>query len=379
MSGANSSYRVLEVNTAVRHLPTAGALVKCAKGEVGLDSLLTCLFQWSNRTSEAYVQLGNDYSRFSGRVTTWKDGSHVSNSAAAMRYLSFLSDLALVTRGGNLVRRTWDGELLCALDEKDVEPAPFTVGAHTALFFLQTLLRADTDGILTVLQMVMTLGEATLNQLQRGLQRALVDRLAVKASLARTDDVARALAFKANSIQTEWRAPERYAEHIVPPRLGWLTDLGLVSVTAVGTSKTHSLTDSGRNIATLLRVGQGEDVLDVSDDWLLANSPGSLVKALLGTKADWSLLSDEERLKIMRGYVGAAVDRFTYATVGRASLRHVLEYTAVRAGVERSVAVSRQELQRWWKSNEVADDSFSYRIYEGARDTESFVLASELA
>ncbi|MGD9681880.1 MAG: hypothetical protein AB7W16_11910 [Candidatus Obscuribacterales bacterium] len=98
-----------------------------------------------------------------------------------------------------------------------------------------------------------------------------------------------------NRITHQWKNPERYAENIVPPRLHWLFDLGLVNFTH-SSQQGPELTEQGIQILSVLPKLTGSNLPDLDAVWLKDNYFSNIAPLFSSSDGTaWSALSSEAK------------------------------------------------------------------------------------
>jgi hypothetical protein len=359
-------YRAVEgTNTKTRRLAYLTAIVSMlGHNSLGKRVLLTRIARWSQDhrpdLSTYWVQ--------TGEVTSTR-----RNSAGA-RYLHLTMNLGLSAPISGAYRATRVGLVLFALiDEKRTNANPFFLTHAECIFYLYLLLDQDADILLTVTDYLEEHPGASLAQLQRDFQEAFLHRLNHKISLSRDDIVRQSLLERRGQVES-WRKPERYAEHIVPPRLNWLLDLGFLEP---GRFRRHRyfFTETGRGfLSELPRLGDSQ-LRDVSGDWLesdfwMAVACGSIDKEAL---VRWDQVDGERRQEVCAPLLEDVFKAFRHTAVPKVSLTQALLYLGVRLVLEQGIGAGPASLKTWLSAPQTLDGR-RYEVRFSPRENESYLI-----
>lgn len=338
MWGSELAYRAIEgTNTKVRRLAYLTAIVSIL-GRTALNQqvLLTRLVRWSQ---EHKGHLDEYWSR-TGEVTCTR-----RNSAGAY-YLDWASALEIIASISGEYRLTRLGLTLLAL--KTVErDNPFILTDTERLFYTYLLLEKDADVLLTILGRLQEQPGIVLASLQKTYQQDLITRLTHKGRLIEDERLKEQLRDRRLAIETTWKKPARYAEHIVPPRLNWLLDLGFLE-TATFQRHQYDLTEAGSKFLGDLPRYNGA-FCDVSALWLSADFWPLAATHLLNIQSGrlWNELAEEEQFTMGLSRLKEAFDTFHHSIIPKVSLTQVLLYMTVKLILENHILVSLAELTQW--------------------------------
>lgn len=355
-------YRAVEgTNTKVRRLAYLTAIINIL-GRNGLSerAILTRLVRWGQQ-SRTWLK---DYWVQTGEVT-----STYRNSAGG-RYLHLATNLGLIASISGVYRVTRVGLVLWELAKGRVTNRnPFYLTKPEQLFFTYLLLERDADILLAVTDYLLEQPDSPLAQIQRHFQGSLVDRLNKKIRVSQDERLKHRLLDRRMAVR-EWEKPERYAEHIVPPRLNWLLDLEALEP---GNFKRHHyfLTEAGtRFLSAAPRFGDGQ-FSDVTSEWL-QTSFWPAVSALLNLDplADLDQPGDQ-----MHQSLAGAFKKFQYTAVPKVSLTQILLYLSVKLMLEHQIQASPMVLKDWLETEPVWKGR-RYKVRFSSRENESYLVAT---
>lgn len=252
-------HRAIDVNTQVRRLAYETAAVRLLDNLATNEELLLLrLVEWSRTNSSNLEQ----YISKAGRITETK--------SSGKRYIDFAYRLSLLTKVLGACHITRFGRLLSYITRERTNSSsnPFTLTDQERLFYLFLLIYRDADYFLTVMDLVKSEEGQPIGKLQRLFQSAYVQRLSQRIEGATDVHAQRALVERRNKVQTTWKKPETYAEHIVPPRLNWMLDLQILDAASLARNSC-ALTNQGKDLVATLPNGKSRvGALDAPVEWL---------------------------------------------------------------------------------------------------------------
>ena len=359
-------YRAVEgTNTKTRRLAYLTAIVSMLGHKSWEErGLLARIAQWSQ---DHRPDLGAYWVQ-TGEITSTR-----RNSAGA-RYLHLATNLGLTAPISGSYRTTRVGLVLFALiDEKGTNTNPFFLTHAECLFYLYLLLDQDADILLTVTDYLEEHPGASLAQLQRDFQEAFLHRLSQKITLSRDDIVRQSLLERRGQVE-RWRKPERYAEHIVPPRLNWLLDLGFLEP---GRFRRHRyfFTEAERRFLSVLPRLGGSQLRDVSRDWLESDFWMAATWGLADKEAltRWDQVDDERRREVCAPLLEEVFRAFRHTAIPKVSLTQALLYLSVKLILEEGIVAGPASLTKWLSASRTLH-GFRYEVRFSPRENESYLI-----
>lgn len=362
----NVAYKAIGVHTKVRRLAYCSALVQLiGKGENNEDEVCNLLMDWSRNNED----LLNNYYNQKGAVT--------SKKSSAVRYMQFAHESALLDKimGSYMISRM--GLILSMLiNEYDKDKTnPFFLSNVEKIFYTSHLLSVDADLLLTVFDIVQNFEEFVLKKLQHAFKKAYVSRLSYKLNTASNESIKHLLWERITIAQNEWKKPERYAEHIVPPRLGWLLDLGMLDHTAFKKG-TYKLSDIGRHFANILPINlKKNSYSDITDQWLkekfFSQVCSLFIEQIPFTK--WKDVDDTELRKKIGIYLEAAFQHFRMTGAEAIPLEESILYICIRLAVESKIVMNQTDLE-YWLNDTREIFGMRYEIRRLPRINESYII-----
>jgi hypothetical protein len=237
---------MIETNTQTRQLRLLGELVRQVENQKPLFVLETEMHQWSEKEE----QLNPTYRKATGKLT-----EKGKKTQAFKYYISFAKKLQLISVTGQLVEWTKFGEIFTLLFP--------TYQAAENLFFWYWLMKYDADTLLTIGQIVAN-ATTPLKDVAIRLQymEQLKTRFWVKIKQANSNTVL-ATETILRQLETETSHSLVAHKHLVPPRLVWLQELGILN-----TGTKYQFTPVGMAIWKQLPTLKDGMSKDISENWL---------------------------------------------------------------------------------------------------------------
>ena len=372
---------ITEINTQVRRLGYVSAILTILDHKPRSESLLyDWLEKWSRDHELELMDSGNQQGQI--KPTRQRTG--------AKRYTEFAASLGLIGRIAGAYRVTRFGKTLLPFLNRTNTRNPFELNLAERCAYLYWLLLKDGDRFFTVLDMLAESSEQPLSRLQNDFQAHYLRRLGVRISTEK-GRVAREILALRNRVAHDWKKPKRYAENIVPPRIHWLVDLGLASISE-GRGKPARLTGGGNQFRDALPKLQVPGIAGVrfaqlasrsigntnlayaSPSWLRCHFFGVAVPILADKDGQlWAELSREERKERLRKLTSQVFETLRTTPVPKVSLYPALIYMALLIAMESGIWANLEELH--------ADlDAFSkeldtiYEVRFSRRENESYLI-----
>ena len=325
--------------------------------------LLDRLLNWS-RANETDLLAYDENMR--GRITSTR------NNSAGMRYIDFAVGLGLVTQTTDLYRCTRYGWVAREIAlERNLSLNAFIPSKAEKLLFLYLLIERDADVLLTIMQMIHTRRANRLAPLQKGFKQHYLLRIQQKIQSVADERAQRLLLDRRREIERwgERGSPERYAEHIVPPRLHWLYDLGLIEIRRFRTNIFY-LSEVGKSFYLGLPRLQNTNTADVSSDWIKGNLIETACKALFQDTSFQLIRSNGSLADIIKEYLREAFKVFRTGSIPKVSLYPALLFLSLKLAATEGILANISDLEQWLSFH--GPPNFEIRI--SARENESYIV-----
>ncbi len=143
----------------------------------------------------------------------------------------------------------------------------FKLNDFEKLFYLHVIFQYDADIFLTVFNMLKKESGQIIKDYQEKFQDYYKRRL--NSKIKYIDSANKYKLFDALNRVKEWKNAKRYSEDIVPPRINWLLDLGLIDENNYFLNKTVFISKLGMIILDNLKIINDDGLLiDIDSDWL---------------------------------------------------------------------------------------------------------------
>jgi len=361
------AYRALEgTNTKTRRLAYLTAIVSMLRrSSLGERLLLSRLVRWSQEHKQHLAS----YWVQTGEVTSTR-----RNSAGA-RYLHLAVTLGLIAPISGAYRATRMGLVLLALnDHHGVGYNPFFLAKVERLFYTYMLLERDADILLTITDSLLKHPGISLARLQQTFQEDFLSRVSLKIELGQDSKLKQYLLERRAEVR-EWKNPKRYAEHIVPPRLNWLLDLGFLEPEQFKRHR-YFLTEAGRRfLETLPR--PGGKFSDVTDEWLVLDFWPSAAGGLLSIEplVEWDQIDEINRQKACAQLLVETFKAFQHTIVPKVSLTQALFYLSVKLILEHRMGAAPEHLREWLSSPRTLNGR-RYEVRFSPQENASYLIAT---
>jgi len=197
----------------------------------------------------------------------------------------------------------------------------------------------------------------------------------VKISASSQEPLRRLLLDRHTEIKTTWKNPERYAEHIVPPRLHWLLDLGLLDLKREKNSITYKLTGAGQRFMEALPKFSSPPKPEVTNQWLGTRFFSEVGPILISADhfRQWDNVDDTIRMEVCRKYLSVAFSEFRKTSLPKISLTQGLMYLCLRFATDSHLLANPQDLVQWFRTPRILG-SYKYEVRTSARENEAYFV-----
>lgn len=290
-------------------------------------------------------------------------------------YYAALLRFELAYEQSGLVSNSRFGAVLKHLPKASALKAgnPFELTVSEKALFLFVIVDRDADYFIAVLEQILRKPGGALNDHLNTFQAVYLDRLQVRLSIDKDERTAGATR-DALQRATEWRAPKRYSEDIVPTRLNWLLDLGLVLPERFGTRlPTYRLTPAGMQFCEQL--SNSTSHIDVPDDWS-RNGFARSCETLASTRAlEWGILDEERQATLFGECIRACQKIFGSALLPRLPANETFLFSTIYLLVVLGVRAEISTLEEWvGYERDLGTIRIGYR--KSARRYESYIVVA---
>lgn len=370
------SYRAIkEPNSLVRRLRYLSQILRLVKaGPLNKDILAVKLRDWSSIHAEHL----ENYKYNTGAAHS---SQKTRMTLSATNYLDLAVKFGLLSKISEVYQLTRTGRVLLSLlnDKPNKELNSFCLDQDERIFYIYQILQKDADVLLTVVNMIQRLEKPDHKNLQKNFQDFFIERLTAKISTSSQEHITNRLHDRQVEVTTEWKKPESYAAYIIPPRLHWLLDLGLLDSTKNKNSFIYQLTDVGQKLIGTFPKLTDSNISDVPDSWFNTDF-FSEVGPLIIPNANfrqWQDIDDKVRQKACERYMPAAFDKFRNSSVPKISLTQGAIYLCICFVTELHLLINVQELIHWFQKP-CKLGNYKYEVRTAARENEAYFIRSHV-
>lgn len=354
---------ITEINTLVRRLGYVSAILRLLEHKTLSESALyNQLEKWSLNHERDLMGYANQQGFI--KATRWQ--------AAPNRYTNFAVSLGLVGRIAGACRVTRFGKTLLPFLHQVPNQNSFELSCAERCAYLYWLLLKDNDQLLTVIRMLVEGGSQSLSDLQNAFPAFYLEQLQARM-LTAEKHVAREILAVRNRVAHWKEGSRRSMENIVPPRIHWLADLGLVSIENSG--KRHSeLTEMGIQFSQSLPKIQETPIFYTSPMWLRKQFFGIAGQILMDTiDRHWTEIHDLERKELLYKLTIQVCEILRSTPTPRISLYPALIYMALLLITDSGIAANLEEL--YSDLNMFSKDPDTrYTVRFSHRENESYLI-----
>ena len=356
---------ITEINTLVRRLGYVSAILRLLEHRTLSESMLyTRLEKWSFIHQGDFIAYANPQG--------FINATH--GQTGPKRYTNFAVSLGLIGRIDGACRITRFGKTLLPFLHQAPDQNPFELIYAEQCAYLYWLLLKDSDRLLTVIRMLVEEGSQPLSDLQSAFPAFYLQQLQARM-LAAEEHVARDILAARNRVAHWKKGTKRSVENIVPPRIHWLADLGLVSVENDGKRQSR-LTEMGMQFSQLLPKIQGVSTFHTSPAWLRKQFFGIVGQMLMSTiDRQWTDIQKLERKELLYKLTFQAFETLRSTPTPKISLYPALIYMALILITDNRIAVNLEELHADLDAFSKEPDT-QYAVRFSHRENESYLIFS---
>ena len=367
------SYREIVIsNSLVRRLRYLSQILHFVGARsLNEDILVAKLRRWGN----TYANSLENYKYNTGTIHSLeKRGSTLLSTS----YLDTAVKFGLLSKISNVYQLTRTGRILLNLlnDKPNKELNSLCLDENERIFYIYQILQHDADTLLTIVNILQSLENPSLTNLKKSFQQAFLNRLKEKISTSSQEYITNQLHDRQIEVMTEWKKPEDYAAYIIPPRLHWLLDLGLLDSKKEKKHTIYQLTEVGRNLVEKkLPKLPNSEILDVTDSWFnmhFFSEIGPLIIPNVGFK-QWQYVDDKVRQEACEKYMPTAFDKFRRSSVPKIALTQGTIYLCISFMTELHLLINVQELIQWFQKPRKLGN-YRYEVRTSARENEAYFV-----
>lgn len=353
---------LVNLHTTIRCLSINSQIIRIIGLKNLPDSILKNIaINWSFELEKE----SNVYRERNGKLT-----ENGKPTTSFKHYLTLTKELGLSQRANNIYRITRTGKILYLL-LIDKNPFQFELSSYEKLFYLITLFQYDADGILVLLKIILE-NERILSQKQ--IQEMFVDKLKERLLLKQKSSDLKTkhlLLEKHKKIEFTWKKPEKYAEHIIAPRIDWLADLDILNIERSGGSNLYKVSSYGEEAYSNLPNLLDNRTKDINEEWIRT----SLMKCLTNNYSNriyWDEIAKDQKVASIDELLELASKEFGSVGSKRISFHTSFIYIAILLFVKSRIVIEKKEFEEFLLSKVRIKDKI-YSVHLAARQNEEYI------
>jgi len=352
--------RAITIKTQVRRLAIISSIINItSKNGLPKEILNNRMLNWAEKNQKYFS--ASPYN--SGKLKKGID-TRISNSFK--NYLEACFQMKLIDDISNLVSPSKYGKVLkCLLINIDQNPYPLSISEK--IFYLYILLKHDADIILTIISMVIEFPERKLSFYLESFKNMYYERLSKKGEISTGKDkqhISDALTRIKN-----WHSPKRYSEDIVPPRLNWMIDLGIIDYCFYVKESLFRISDFGNQYVEAIPTHEG--FCDVSEEWFSKSFMSSL--GMLNSEIlIWKNVNESTKEQVLHELLKNAITEFSTLGLPKIPLESSLLYIIISLFVNYNILAEANNIESFIGFEKKINGSV-YGIRRSARTYESYI------
>ncbi|MDE0017817.1 hypothetical protein F4141_25345 [Candidatus Poribacteria bacterium] len=354
---------ITDINVLVRRLGYVSAILRLLEHNTLSESMLySRLEKWSLDHKQDFATYPNPQ----GFINATRE------QTGPKRYTNLAVSLGLVGRIAGACRVTRFGKTLLPFLDQGPDRNPFELIYAEQCAYLYWLLVKDSDQFLTVIRILAEESPQSLSDLQSFFPECYRQQLQAHM-LTAEKHIARDILAVRNRVEHWGKVPKRTLENIVPPRVHWLIDLGLVS-TEDSKGKPPQLTTTGiRFYKNLPKIREGIPAVH-RNAWLRNSFFGVVGQIFTDEPARmWSKIKPEKKKELLNKLAFGALETLRSTPIPKISLYPALIYMVLLLTVDNGIAANLEELRADLDIFSKDSDT-QYAVRFSHRENESYLI-----
>ena len=354
---------ITDINVLVRRLGYVSAILRSLEHNTLSESMLyTRLEKWSLNHKQDLLA----YSNQQGFINSTR------GQTGPKRYTNLAVSLGLVGRIAGACRVTRFGKTLLPFLCQGPDRNPFELIYAERCAYLYWLLVKDSDQLLTILRILAEKSPGSLSDLQNFFPEFYRQQLQSHI-LTAEKHIARDILAVRNRVDHWGKVPKRTLENIVPPRVHWLIDLGLVS-TEHSKGKSPRLTIMGtRFYKNLPKIQEGIPAIHM-DAWLRKSFFGVVGQIFTDEPArTWSEIQPEHKKEQLNKLASRALETLRSTPTPKISLYPALIYMVLLLITSDRIRVNLVELHEDLETFS-KESGTRYEVRFSHRENEAYLI-----
>jgi hypothetical protein len=348
------------LDTQVRYLP----ILKQILQTIGNNSTsIKLLEQKLQNWSLDKLQKSEFYRNHNG-ILTHKDT--LKSTTAFKYYIDFLVELKLITKLNDFIRCSKYGLLFETINSEINAESDFA--DFEKLFYLIFLFTYDTDNLLLILDYISEQTQPVAQaEISKKYKNLLKIRLEHKFHISENQEIRN----KYLNLLQQKKEAKTPAKHIIPPRIEWLTDLGIIEETK---KDVFQLSKEGADFYK--SIPKHDLIISkisiINNEWYFNNSITDYSK-LFDTKILFKNLNNETRINLLQKYLNLCFEKLNTDYVSRISTFPAFILLAIMLFIQEKIIINFSEIKEILLNGFETENKI-YFLRDAFRINESYIF-----
>lgn len=366
LSRSEARFQIVSLNTEVRRLGYFKVIAELAERRGKLPVRVA-----PRLLEEAAIQYDIpllSHINTKGRISSSRTSSSATHYLDAARQIGVIRTMAgaiQLTKSAK-VYMSLRGQAKAHKEPPEQLQNGFAFDSLDRLFFLDSILRHDYEAFSVLMDLICAEGVQSATDVRSLYQLRLLQTLrdAMKEVSAKYTKQYREASLVVSRIE-KWKKPEVYTEHVVMPRLNWLTDLGLVDLDASNGVKP---TAAGSALYEHMNQWNDIDMRRVTDaapflDEFITYVVGTIYSS---SKKPLPLVSRSEHISLFEQYLTDSFQHFKTLAPNRVTASQAMQYAQFKAWLDHGIPFGRSAILGYLEAEGAS--TFVYRYHPRYND-----------
>jgi len=322
------------------------------------------LYEWSLEKRET-----SEFYRNHNGILTHKNSD--KPTTAFKYYIDFLLELNLISRLNDFVRCTKYGVLFNSLHKLLEDGKDFS--DYEKMFYLFILFNKDTENLLLILDYIFQqnkpVSQAELSKKYKTLLKIRLEHILHITTNETVRDKYLSLLNEEKEI-VDTKKTKTVSKHTVPPRLEWLTDLGIIKETS---KDVFVLSDRGLKLYNSIPKHnlQISEISLINNEWIFDNAISSFA-LLFDNKNYFKNIAKPKQDELLSKYIQICYEQINTDSVSRISTLPAFIFISIMLFSQENIILDFTEIKNML-INGIETGEYQYFIREAQRINESYI------
>ncbi len=286
-------------------------------------------------------------------------------------YIDFLLELNLISRLNDFVRCTKYGVLFNSLHKLLEDGKDFS--DYEKMFYLFILFNKDTENLLLILDYIFQqnkpVSQAELSKKYKTLLKIRLEHILHITTNETVRDKYLSLLNEEKEI-VDTKKTKTVSKHTVPPRLEWLTDLGIIKETS---KDVFVLSDRGLKLYNSIPKHnlQISEISLINNEWIFDNAISSFA-LLFDNKNYFKNIAKPKQDELLSKYIQICYEQINTDSVSRISTLPAFIFISIMLFSQENIILDFTEIKNML-INGIETGEYQYFIREAQRINESYI------